>query len=772
VTSLIGSNVVRSDGEDKVRGAAVYAMDFAEARTLHAQLLRSPIAAGRIRSIDTTRAAALPGVRAIVTAADVPSNTSGWILKDQPIFAREEVRFIGEPIAAVAADTPEQAAAAVAAIELDLEPLQALTDFDAALADGARLIHPDWESYAMLVPAPRDGNVAWESTLDKGDVDAAFAAAHIVVEDEFVTPRQHQSPIEPHAVAAHFEQGRYVVYSCTQYPFLCRDRLAEWLGVSPSAVRVIATTIGGGFGGKIDALLEPYVCVLARKTGRPVRLVNSRREELQTAGPRENARIRIRSAVSAEGEILAQESENLMDNGAYSGEIVACSSVPALIFGGTYRVPTARHRTRVVYTNTPPTAAYRGVSGPYCMFALEQHMDHIANELGIDRRDFRMQNVHQAGESTTNGQVLSDAIYPEAFARVDEIAPWAQATADQQAGPLRGVGIAAVTWLTNPGPGGATVKVNEDGTVTIVSAGAEIGTGAMVTGVRQIVAEELGVSIESVILAPTDTDTGTYDGGAQGSRTLFSVGNAAKMACENVREQLLETAAGLLEAAPEDLELVDGHVGVKGSPQARVPLAAVAQTALYTGGPISATGKHVTPPVPFDAGCMTGALFTGFTTATYHVHQAEVEVDPDTGKVTILRYVVAQDVGVAINPQQIEGQIHGGVLQGVGYALYEDLRVEDGVVLDGSLEHYRLPTAFEAPPIDIALLENPTPNGPFGAKGAAEPSILPVASVIASAVSQAIGKPIRSLPITPFEVLRALNDETESLAAAAPSPTR
>ncbi|MDT7612582.1 MAG: hypothetical protein QOF00_29, partial [Pseudonocardiales bacterium] len=413
MTRVVGTNARRADGDDKVRGAAVYGMDHGHTGTLQARLLRAPVPAGRIRRLDTTRAAALPGVHAIITAADVPDTTSGWILKDQPMFAREEIRYIGEPLAAVAADSLEQAEAAVAAIELEIDPLEPLTDMDAALADGARLIHPAWESYPMAAPGPRGGNVAWESTLDRGDVDAAFAAAHLVVEDEYTTQRQHQSPIEPHAAVGRFEGGRYVVHSPAQFPFLVRDRLAEWLGIAPSKVRVVVTTIGGGFGGKIDAMLEPFVCVLARRTGRAVRLVNTRSEELQTAGPRENARIRIRTAVGANGEILGQEADTLSDNGAYSGEIVACAAVPGLVFGGTYRVAAARYRTRVIYTNTAPTAAFRGVNGPYAMFALEQHLDHIAAELGMDRRELRLRNVVKAGEAIANGQVLADAVFDE-----------------------------------------------------------------------------------------------------------------------------------------------------------------------------------------------------------------------------------------------------------------------------------------------------------------------------------------------------------------------
>jgi CO/xanthine dehydrogenase Mo-binding subunit len=281
----------------------------------------------------------------------------------------------------------------------------------------------------------------------------------------------------------------------------------------------------------------------------------------------------------------------------------------------------------------------------------------------------------------------------------------------------------------------------------------------MVTGVRQIVAEELGVAVEDVILLDPDTDAAAYDAGAQGSRTTFGIGNAARQACEEVRRQVLDVAGDMLEAAPEDLELADGHVQVVGAPESRVPLAAVAATATFSVGPIAASGRFIAPPIPFDAGCMVGALFTTFTAASYHVHLAEVEVDPETGKVTILRYVVAQDVGRAINPQMIEGQIHGAVAQGVGYALFEELRVEDGAVLDDSFETYRLPTVFDVPPIEISLLEIPCEYGPYGAKGAAEPPIVPAAAVIASAVADAIGQPVRQLPVTPFDILRALNGE-------------
>jgi CO/xanthine dehydrogenase Mo-binding subunit len=557
---------------------------------------------------------------------------------------------------------------------------------------------------------------------------------------------------------ARFENGRFIVHTPAQFPFLVRDRVAELLGIPVSTVRVIVPTIGGGFGGKIDALLEPFACLLARATGRPVRLANTRGEELRTAGPRESAIVRLRTAVATDGTILGQEADILVDNGASSGETAAIVSVAPLSLGCTYRIPAARYRSRAVYTNSPPTAAFRGVAGPYCVFAQEQHLDRIARELQIDRRELRLRNAVRPGDTLVNGQAHTETDLLEAFAAVDRIAPWEQLTAERR--PLRGIGVAAVTWFTNPGSGNATVKLYEDGTVGVVSGGTECGTGALATGVRQLVAEALGVPVEHVQLMEPDTEAAGYDAGAQGSRTLFAVGNAAMRASERVREQVLETAAGMLEAAAEDLEIVDGQVGVAGSPASRIPLAAVAQTALFTTGPIAATARHIAPPVPFDSGCVVGALFTALAGVTSSVHLAEVEVDPDTGGVTILRYVVAQDVGRAVNPQMIAGQVHGGVAQGIGYALYEDLALSDGHVLADSLESYRLPTAADIPAIELALLEQPCAYGPLGAKGAAEPPIIPVAAAIASAVSDAIGQPIHRLPITPYDLLERLQGGT------------
>lgn len=754
--TLIGTSTLRVDGEAKARGEAVYTMDFKEPGMLHAGLLRSPLPHARIVRLDVSRALAHPGVHAVATADDAPALT-GLIIKDQPIFARDVVRYAGEPVAAVAAETPGQVAGALAAIELELDPLPLAGDLRTALDDGAPLVHERWERYEA-VDGTRRGNLAWEATLTRGDVDAAFARPDVtVIEGEYEASRQHQLYLEPRGAVARFEGGRYVIHSSTQFPFLVRDRVAEMLGVRGSQVRIVVPTLGGGFGGKLDSGPEPYCALLARKSGRPVRLVYTRAEEFVAATMRENAVVRIRSAVTADGEIVAQEALCLMDAGAYSGETPIIASIPGLVLPAVYRVGAVRYTTRVAYTNTPPTGAMRGVCGTYVVFAQERHVDEIARTLGIDRRELRLRNLHRDGARLPNGQELNEVALHEAFERVDAVAPWQELS---QRRPLRGVGIAAATWLTNPSAGSAIVKLHEDGTAGLVTAATEIGSGAVAGGVVQVVAAELGLRPEDVLLVAPDTDVSAWDGGAQGSRTLVHVGKAAQIACERLREQVLAIASELLETRPEDLELAGGRVRPAGdeADDAGLSLAEVAQAALGSSGPLVGTGSFASPPVLVDGETMTGAFFTFLNLPTYHVHLAEVEVDPDTGRVTILRYVVAQDVGRAVNPLGIRGQVEGGVVQGIGYTLLEGIDFVDGHLAQHDLEAYRLPGAGDVPPIEVLLLERASAAGPYGAKGAGEPPIVPVAAALANAISDAIGRPVDRLPVTPFDVLRALRD--------------
>jgi CO/xanthine dehydrogenase Mo-binding subunit len=578
-----------------------------------------------------------------------------------------------------------------------------------------------------------------------------------VVVDEFVAQRQYQAYIEPKSAVGIYRGGRYTVHTAHQFPYNVRDRVAQFLDVRPSAVRVVGHTIGGGFGAKLDASLEPYAALLSRAVGGlAVKLVNTREEDLLTCPSREGAVTRLRSAVDAEGNLLARELEVIADNGAYSGEMPWLASIALHCARGVYRGGPTRVISRLVYTNTAPTGAFRGVNGTYLYHAVERHMDHIAGELGLDRREYRLRQLFTDGEVLLNDQVLNDAgILRQGFDAIEAAAPWA----DLQRGkrPYHGIGIGAAWWVTNPMPGTAVIKLHEDGTVAVITAANDNGSGAVSMGVTQIVAEAMGIPPRDVYVTMPDTDVAGFDAGSQGSRTTRIVGRASQLAAEEVIDKLKNFAAGLLEAAAQDLEVAEGTVRVKGAPGNSLPLAKVAVAATNTIGPIQGTGSFVTPFPDFNPGCASGLLFPSFPTPTYHVHLAEVEVDPVTGNVRVLRYLVAQEVGRVISPDGTYGQVMGGVAQGIGYALHESLRIgTDGRYLERTLESYRLPLASDIPRVEFFPLEHPDPDGPFGAKGVAESPILLPAAVIANAVCDAIGKPLNNIPITPEEVLAAI----------------
>ncbi len=762
--TAVGANVQRSDGAAKVLGEAIFGVDLAVARMLHARLLRAPVAAGTIRRIDTTAAMASDGVHDVITGADVRNERAGVAVFDNPLFATDYIAYEGEPIAAVVADTPELAEAAIGKIEIEIDEVAPVATPEQALSPGARLVHPSWADFGTIggIDFGADGNMVAEIFSDPGDVDAAFEQADLVVEGSYSTPRQYQAYLEPKMALATYEGGRYTVQVSHQYPFRARDRLAQVLDVPKSAIRIVGHHIGGGFGAKLDLGLEPYAAVLARRTGRPIKMVNKPEEERLTAPCRENAVVKIRSALRNDGTILAQDVDVVFDSGAYANNGPTGASIPMFMYASIYRVGTARIRSRMAYTNTAPTGAFRGVSGPYLVFAAERHMDQIANELGRDRREYRLATLAADGHKMRNGQALEElSILHKAFLLVEERAPWAEQIRDadnaSNGEKLRGVGIAAAVWLTNPQPGQATVKLNEDGGIIIVTAATDSGSGAVTTGLRQIAAECLGLPADRVAVTMPDTDVAGFDAGSQGSRTTHVAGRAVYDATAQVRQRVLETAATMLEAAKEDLLIEDGVVRVAGVPDMGLSLAQVAMAANFSQGPIVATASYTTPPPPHDPALTKGMLFNTWPTPTYHLHLAEVEVDAVTGKVSVERYVIAQEVGRAINPDAVMGQVVGGVAQGLGYTLWERMDIKDGKYVQRNFETHGLPLACDMPKIETVLMEHPEPAGPYGAKGAAEPSIVPVAAVIANAVSDAIGAPIDSIPITPEAVLDALD---------------
>lgn len=754
--SVIGRSVLRRDAEDKLRGHTRFAVDRGGQGMLHAALRRSDVPAARLLSVDVGPALAIPGVHAVVTAQDAPGRY-GVGIADHPLFAADVIRYAGEPIAAVAAETLELAREAAAAIEVVSEPLPALLTMADALDPGARELHPDWSSYEEIVAGgSRAGNVAWEATVVRGNTDAAFARDDVlIVEGEYEVGRQNQMSLEPRVALARYEDGRYVVETSTQHPWAVRSAVARMLGVAEAAVRVVVPPVGGGFGQKYEATIEPIVALLARRTRHEVKLSLTREEEMRTALCRENAQVRIRSAVSCEGEILAREAVVLMDCGAYGGEQCFLTTMTAHTLMGNYRLGAVRLVSRAVYTNTAPTGAFRACNGVYCTFALERHTDEICAALGMDRWAFRRRNVIGDGDLGATGQVFEGDVLGPMLDKMAQLR--SQAAAPPEDGRLHGTAVTVGTWFIFVGPSAATVNLNLDGTATLITAGVEIGSGSMVQALPQIVADRLGLEPSDIVVRAADTDASGFDMGVGGGRTTVSLGSAAADAGDEVRRKLLDAAADMFEAAADDLTLEDGAVAVRGVPATRTPIVEVIAHAHARTGPISGTGAFTAPGRGAAPGCAAGHMIEALDLPVFAVHECDVAVDPETGRVEVLAYRVVQDVGKAINPRAIAGQVQGGVVQGLGYALHEELTIgPDGRIRQAGLETYRLPLAGDVVAVDIVLHEGAPSFGPLGAKGAGEVPILNVGAAVANAVADATQTAVRRLPLTPPRVLGLL----------------
>jgi CO/xanthine dehydrogenase Mo-binding subunit len=754
---VIGADLPRRDAEDKLRGRTRYTVDSGAVGMLHGALRRADVPAGNIRRIDVSAARAMPGVHAIVSAADAPGRY-GVCVADHPLFAGETIRYRGEPLIAVAAETRELAAAAAAAIEVEVEPLEPLVTMAQALSPGAREIHPDWAAYEELVAgAIRNGNVAWEATVVRGDTDTAFARRDVVlVEGTYVSGRQNQAPLEPRACVASNEDGRVVIETSTQNPWAVRNATASLLGLAPAAVRVLAPAVGGGFGLKFEPSIEPFAALLARVSGRPVKLINTRQEEMLTALCRENAEIWMRSAVTKSGEIVAREAVVLMDCGAYGGEQPFLTTMTAHTLGGNYRLGAVRLVSRAVYTNTPPTGAFRSCNGAYNTFALERHTDEICAAIGLEREEFRRRNVLGDKDIGSTGQRFDGDVLGPMLKRMETLRERTPAEATTP-GHLLGRATVLGTWFIFVGPSSATIHLNPDASATVVTAGVEIGSGSMVQAIPQIVAHSLGIRPEAVILRQADTDAAGFDLGIGGGRTAVSLGAASERACIEVKEKVARVAAERFECSPADVVIADGRVHVAGVPSVSMDLAMVAARAHATIGPISGSGSFTNPGAVALPGCAAGHLLDAIDLPVFAVHDCELSVDPETGQLRILAYRVVQDVGRAINPRAILGQIQGGVVQGLGYAMHEEVTIdESGDVRQRGFETYRLPLAGDSVPVQVDLYEGAPSIGPLGIKGAGEVPILNVAGAVACAVTDAIGQRANRIPLTPPRVLGLL----------------
>ncbi|GMQ94086.1 MAG: xanthine dehydrogenase family protein molybdopterin-binding subunit [Acidimicrobiia bacterium] len=754
----VGKSVTRIDSVAKVTGASRFSTDFYLKGMLHAKILFSDRPYARIIDIDISKALALPGVKAVITGDDAPIRRYGVYLKDKTILAKGEVRYIGDRVAAVAAVTERIAEQAVSLIKVRYEDLDPLLDTTAALKEGASRLHPDVAEYEAGFPYIRYGNVCMEAELARGDVATAFAESDVVLEAVYRTGAVNQAPIEPHACVAGFDhRGRLTVWTATQQLSVCHAELAAALEIPMVDVRVIPLECGGGFGGKLDTNLEPLTALLAQKAGRAVRLAMTREEEFVAANNRAPFEIKIKLGATSDGKLTGGEVDIVADAGAYADHVVGTASHALSSSEGVYRFPSWKVRTRAVYTNNPDYGCMRGYGTIQALFALETHLDALARKIAIDPAELRLANLVEDGDELISSAALHDVHIRETMeTALDRSGYWEK---KGSMGPNRGIGIANIVKTVGLLSSSATVRLNEDGTVAITTAAVEIGCGTH-TVLSQIAAEVLDVPIDRVSVGAPESDSTAYDLGSIASRTVFDNGSAVRLATEDLRAKIVECAARELGCDADEVMITEGRVHDVSSLEGGMTLEAVAGTSIYGAeGPLVGFGvwsayRHHDDPV---GGGFAEGIYPTFGFGT---HVAEVEIDPGTGQVSILDYTACHDVGKAINPMALEGQIEGGVAQGLGGALWEEMLVSDGRILNPNLVDYRLPTIMDVPRVQISLVEVPDALGPFGAKGIGEHPILGPGPSIANAIADASGVLVNQIPVTPERLLDAIDAST------------
>jgi CO/xanthine dehydrogenase Mo-binding subunit len=763
----VGLSIPRPDGPEKVTGRVQYVADIKPRGLLQAKLLRSPHAHARIVRIDTSRASALLGVRAVLTAADVPELKRQAPTRAHAVLAIDRVVFAGQPVAAVAADELAIAEEALDLIEVEYEVLPAAVDPLQSMRPGAppvadagteadtseALAHSAVAMASATPTSTKAVNVSQTSHVKRGDVAKGFAESDVVIEHTYRVPMVHQGYLEPHAVLAEWDTaGNLTLWASTQGSFNTRSEVADVLGIEENRIKVIPVECGGGFGGKIRALCEPITAVLARATGRPVRYVMTRREELEAGMPAPQVIIRLKTGAKRDGSLMALEAETVLESGAFSGTVLAVSAV---FLGSLYRWPAFDIKGSEVLTHKPSVAAYRAPVAPQTIFAIDSQMAQLARTLHLDPVEFRARHLSHPGEPMVNNQPWASHGAHEVLARAAEHPFWKERAAWKAGGNgdrLRGTGLALGGWLGGLQPTAATVKLNPDGTLSVLTGQVDIaGTNI---GLAQIAASAYGIDIEKVKITTGDTDTSPVTGLSAGSKTTYTVGVAVMQAAQDARRQTLEIAAGELEAAVQDLEIVDGRVVVRGVPDRGITLTQIGRKGnLY---------MSKVPPV-------LGTAHVAFSqqAPAFAAQIARIEVDPDTGEVDLRNFVVVQDAGRAINPLGVEGQMQGGAVQSLGMAMTEALLYDDqGRLTNPSLLDYRKLTAADLPDIETVIVEVPSPAGPFGARGVGEPPIVPAPAAIANAIADATGVRITECPLTPERIAMALLDHHTAAAPA------
>ena len=760
--SSVGRSLPTSKAEAKVTGAAEFGADIYFKGLLIGGVLRSPFPHARIKHIDVSAAETAPGVAAVITGRDFTARY-GPAVADQTILARSVVRYAGDPVAAVAARDEDAAAEALSLITVDYEPLPAVFDAESALDPESLLVHPGLGEYeaAAGVFTRAGTNICNHFRLRKGDVEKTLESCRHVFTHKLTTQMAQHASMEPHVSTAMIDgSGRLHIWSNTQTPFVIRKSLARLFGLPISQVQVTVTRLGGGFGGKSNPKLEPLVAALAYRAGnRPVRILQDREEEFcGTTVTRHPVSIEVTSGLDDAGKIQARRVELVFNTGAYADTGPRVCRNAGFSSPGPYVIPNVSVDSLCVYTNTPPAGAMRGFGIPQVTWAVESHTDMMARELGLDPLRFRLDNCVIEGSASATGQVLHSVGLKETLRSAAE-------TIDLDRPRPQGVGrgIACGHKSTvSPSASSCIMRVNEDGTVHLLVSSVDMGQGSE-TVLAQIAAEELGIEPERVTVASPDTDVTPYDMATVSSRSTFFMGNAVRNAARRIKEKVLDIAEDMLEANRNDLVYENGRVFVKGSPERGFALRETPQgESFYAGAlqvgrgkPLVAEGAFsAEDATPLDRETGQGAKPCAFW--MYFSQAAEVSVDEKTGRVTVHRIASAHDVGRAINPLLLEGQIEGACIMGLGEALYEKVECSEGQVLNPNFSEYCIPSFRELPHITPLILENPHKDGPFGAKGMGEPAQAAVAAAVANAIFDAVGVRITSLPITPEKILQAL----------------
>ena len=736
VYRVIGHPTARADGLEKVTGKALYTADVKLPDTLWGKVLRSPFPHARITSVDSSRSAEVPGVHCVLTGSDVQGVLYGRRLRDIPVLAHERVRFVGEPVAAVAAIDEDIAQRALDLIDIEYEELPPVFDPLEALASDAPVLHPEVNTYAGLPePVAKSSNAFATNTWGKGDPNEAFSLTDVVVENTFTTPQVHQAYLEPHSCAVWIDEQDVVqVWASNKAPYALRQQLSDALGIPEERIQLNHSYIGGDFGGKGSPLNVPLCYFLALNTGRPVKIVMDYVEEFMAANPRHAAIIRLKTGVKQDGTLLAHRAQITFNSGAYGGFKPGVNLHGGSAAAGAYKIPHVHIEAVQVYTNTVPCGHMRSPGEPQALFALESQIDIIARQLGIDPLEFRLKNLLERGDESAIGIRYKDIRAKETLRAATEAAEY------HALKPLNvGRGMAIGDREAGGGESHSAVTLNPDGSIILSTPIFEQGTGSY-TMLRQIVAEELGVSAEKVGLEMWNTGTVPFDSGVGGSRVTRIAVPAAYQAARRARDEVMRLAAEVLGWPREYIEFSGEEITHRDTEETR-----------RWDDVLSEAGQAVT-----GRGAHADSGRTSITSFTAQV--AEVSVDPETGEVKLLRLTTSHDIGRILNPIGHQGQINGAVLQGVGYALMEELEVEEGQVTTLSFGDYKIPTINDIPELQTVLLESNTGTGAYRTKGIGENPISPVAAAIANAVEDAVGVRIRDLPVTAEKVYRALNN--------------